>query len=301
MRWGKILDYYKFSEKEIRGIRVIMLVGLVIYFIPDVVNYLSSKQETEQEFHLKYIQVLRQNDINEPVNVYFNNRESEKQKRKRIKLKPFNPNILTQQEWVELGLSEKQATVILNYIKKGGKFKKVEDLSKIFVISPKLYNEIAPFVVLPIDQNLIKSNVFNQPIPNKNSTKLNIDINTDSIEELEQLTGIGKVLATRILKYKNKLGGYIKKAQLLEVYGIDTPRYLGFLEQIYLTEQVKKISINTAKFEELINHPYLNYNQVRAIIQYRNQHGDFSSIDDLKKVYLITEADCKRLAPYLLF
>ena len=89
---------------------------------------------------------------------------------------------------------------------------------------------------------------------------------------------------------------------MLEVYGLDTAKYLEIKDQVKVdAAAIKKININTAEFDELKNHPYLRYKQINAIIQYRKQHGKFNGIDDLKKVAILTPQIIQNLSPYLTF
>jgi competence protein ComEA len=98
------------------------------------------------------------------------------------------------------------------------------------------------------------------------------------------------------------LGGFHKAEQLMEVFGIDSAKYASLIAQIRLNETVvRKININTAEFDDLKQHPYLSYKQISAIIQYRKQHGNYSSFADLKKVVILPAETVDKLAPYLSF
>ena len=61
----------------------------------------------------------------------------------------------------------------------------------------------------------------------------------------------------------------------------------------------RKININTASLDELKEHPYIRYQLANAIVQFRLQHGNFSSVDDIKKIMLITEEVFNKIFPYL--
>ena len=47
-------------------------------------------------------------------------------------------------------------------------------------------------------------------------------------------------------------------------------------------------------------HPYLRYNLANAIFQYKQQHGNFNSVEDIKKIMLVTEDAFNKVAPYLM-
>ena len=129
-----------------------------------------------------------------------------------------------------------------------------------------------------------------------------VEINAADTLELDKIKGVGPAFARRIVKYRERLGGFHSKEQLFEVYGVDTLKYNEIKDQIRINEEgIKKININTADFEALKNHPYLKYKQINAIIQYRKQHGMYSGIADLKKVLILSPQTIEQLTPYLQF
>jgi len=114
---------------------------------------------------------------------------------------------------------------------------------------------------------------------------LMIEINTADSALLVRLYGIGPSFAGRILKYRGMLGGFFSTEQLLEVYGMDSSRYNGILENIHVdTSQISKISVNEADFKTLLHHPYLDYETVKLIVNYRDHVGPITCSDTLRKV-----------------
>ena len=65
--------------------------------------------------------------------------------------------------------------------------------------------------------------------------------------------------------------------------------------------RIRKININTITFDKLRLMPYLNYKQVNAIIEYRKQHGDYTSLNDLKNIAIIDDDILRKIEPYLIF
>jgi DNA uptake protein ComE-like DNA-binding protein len=113
-----------------------------------------------------------------------------------------------------------------------------------------------------------------------------------------QIKGIGKVFASRIMKYRDILGGFHSVDQVGETYGID-PLVLPELKKYaVLNTKVKKIRINDL---ENFRHPYLKYNQVKVIVAYRKQHGNFKNAEDLKQIKILDEATISKIEPYLEF
>ena len=222
---------------------------------------------------------------------------------KKAELFEFDPNTLDSAGWVRLGFSPKQSAAILKYRSAGAIFRKPEDVKKLFVVDEQKYTELAPFIRIediPRSQST-KSQYSNfQPKEKPTPTVISIELNAADTTELMKLKGIGPSYAKRIIKYRELLGGYRFKEQLLEVYGMDSTRYLAIKENLLVdTTFRERINVNTADFKTLLRHPYLNKNQVSAIINYRKQHGEFRSMEGLKKIHLINEDSYSKIAPYL--
>lgn len=142
------------------------------------------------------------------------------------------------------------------------------------------------------------------PAPQKNyaGRYTPLSLNSSDSASLERLPGIGPVLAARIVRYREKLGGFYNSAQLKEVYGIDDTLYsfVGpFLETTAARSTLTKIDLNNATLETLRQHPYLRWEKARAIIRYREANGPFTSVSDLEKIYLLDTATIRRLTPYV--
>ncbi|RLD81943.1 MAG: hypothetical protein DRJ15_02980 [Bacteroidetes bacterium] len=112
-----------------------------------------------------------------------------------------------------------------------------------------------------------------------------IEINTADSLQLLKLYGIGPSYAGRILKYRGMLGGFFSIDQLLEVYGMDSIRFEGILKNIQVDASLLKcLDINEAAFKTLLHHPYLDYETVKSICNYREYTGPITCPDTLRKV-----------------
>ena len=129
-----------------------------------------------------------------------------------------------------------------------------------------------------------------------------IELNTADSATMTTLHGIGPSFARRIISYRNRLGGFYKKEQLKEVFGLDSLTYSGLQAQVRVDAgHIKKIPVNKVTFDELSHFPYLSYKQVNAIIQFREQHGDYESINDLKNIAIMNDEILRKIEPYLAF
>ena len=128
-----------------------------------------------------------------------------------------------------------------------------------------------------------------------------ISLNSTDTTEWKKIPGIGSSYSSRIVKYRTLLGGFVCKDQLLEVYGIDSEMYARISPFIAEDTNWSKIKINKLEFKELLRHPYLNYNQVKVIMNLRDKKGNITSIDELSMLDEFSKDDISRLQPYLEF
>ncbi|MDR0789594.1 MAG: helix-hairpin-helix domain-containing protein [Bacteroidales bacterium] len=136
-------------------------------------------------------------------------------------------------------------------------------------------------------------------IQTKRKTPL-IELNTADTLDLQALVGVGPAYARWIFNYRNSLGGFVRIEQLKEVPKMTVELYEKLLPQIILdASQIQKININTATYQELYRHPYIDYFIAKAIIRYRTTEGQFQTLDDLKAIYLIDDSTFRKLKPYL--
>ncbi|MCH7414440.1 helix-hairpin-helix domain-containing protein [Belliella sp. R4-6] len=119
---------------------------------------------------------------------------------------------------------------------------------------------------------------------------------------LQIVPGIGQATAGRIIKFRDAIGGMYQKEQLLDVYGM-TPEVLErVFEYFEFRPGIKtKININTADVGMLASHPYINYGSAKVIVAYRDQHGFYTSSDELLKVRIFTQEWIEKIKPYLTY
>ena len=131
---------------------------------------------------------------------------------------------------------------------------------------------------------------------------LSVELNTADTMTLQLLHGIGPAYSRRIVHYREKLGGFTSKEQLLEVYGF-TPELLNHIAPHITVDTlaVSKISINSVTLKQLIKHPYIEYYQARDIIELRNHGVRYNNADDLRAVPSMADSTLQRLLPYISF
>lgn len=212
-------------------------------------------------------------------------------------LKPFDPNLLDANGWQAMGFSAKESSSILKFISKGGRFRKKEDLKRLYCMNEKRYAALSPFV--QIDSTTKFPNVNNQKITKKS---IRIELNTADSTQLIQLKGIGKFRASQIIRRRNQLGGFWNTKQLLEIKNFSDSLYQEIQPFLSLdTLIIKKFSINQVKYEELQKHPYFWYGVAKSIVNYRIKHGPFRKPSDLQAIYAIKPEQLEKVVHYLTF
>jgi DNA uptake protein and related DNA-binding proteins len=126
-----------------------------------------------------------------------------------------------------------------------------------------------------------------------------IDLNESDSSELVKLPGIGPVFAARIIRYREKLGGYSDIAQLMEIDGLPDSLMEWFV--VADTVPVRKINVNASTLAELRKHPYIDFYQARAIVEFRRERGKITGPEQLSFMEEFTDQDLIRLEPYLDF
>ncbi len=300
-----IKDYFTFNKSERRGLLVLcVLIVLLIMFNIFVPRFVSRQKYDSSGFEREVAEYLKTQEIitkkpktfkkKDPFNVFDANGSAVEQK-----LSPFvfDPNTLPYEGFVEMGLTEKQALTISKYRVKGGRFRKKEDFKKIYSISESEYALLEPFIEI---KAIPDGHQLQQEETQKSQPQVLLDVNTATEEELTKINGIGNYFAGQIVKYRNRLGGFYAKDQLIEVPKMDSAKLalISPFMEVNLNA-VRRININKATFDELKAHPYIGHNIALSLVNYRTKHGNFTTVDDIKKSALITEKNFPKISYYL--
>jgi competence protein ComEA len=301
-------DYFSFNRRERRGISVLLGILALLFFALAYMHsgeFIQGKNGTLEE--VKFEQA-------EEIHVHFkkekpewNKTPTEEKKKRKPEYFYFDPNAISQEGLEKLGLSEKQSKTIVNYVSKGGKFRKKEDLKKIYSIRDEDYERLEHYVRIPEDS--IKK-VPKQSGETKEQNKITvsnkiksgeyIELNGADTSTLIKLPCIGPSFARRIVAFRTRIGGFVSIDQLKEIFGFDDERFNCMSDRIEVDlSKIHKLNINTSTSDELKKHPYIRWNVAKLIESYRNQHGPYHSLDELKKLALIDEALFIRISPYL--
>src|SRR3546814_26349 len=201
--------------------------------------------------------------------------------------------------------------MIKNYEAKVGHFWKKADLAKIYAINESDYARLEPYIdikqvkrveppTVAVSHRDSGGRAIPPVAPPAAPRVLHIDLNDADSIELQYLPGIGPVFASRIVRFRDLLGGFHHVSQLMDVYGFDSLRFAELRPHVYVdTALVKKIALNTAEYQRFRDHPLINHKLANAIVQYRKQHGPYSAIRDLLRIAIMDEQIFLKIAPYL--
>ena len=190
----------------------------------------------------------------------------------------FDPNTVSVADLQRLGLSERQAESIDNYRSKGGRFRSKADFRKMYVVSDTLFARLEAYIEIP-----------------------KLELNTADSAALVALRGIGPYYARKILDYRERLGGFVDAAQLLEIEGIDADRLAGFSEDVTVdAKKIRKIDLWHASDTVLARHPYIGAKGARSVLRYRQLYDSARwTLPDLAKERALPPENIEKLKKYI--
>lgn len=230
---------------------------------------------------------------------------------------PFDPNKTSIDSLALLGFSERLIQQLDNYRKKGGRFRKKEDLLRLYAMDTTLFRLVEPFIAIP--SSSLRNNPdslyrANDGSSTKYQTKLTVeaadlpelipelvDINRSDSEDWQRLHGIGPYFARQIIRFRKALGGFYSVDQVGETYRLPDSVFHQIKPFLIVSAPVEGIRINQVGADSLARHPYISGRLAGAIVAWRDQHGLFKDTSDLKKVQSLSNENRKKITPYIRF
>ncbi|MEP7144541.1 MAG: helix-hairpin-helix domain-containing protein [Ferruginibacter sp.] len=314
--WKHLISgYFSFTKKDRTGI--IVLLSLVVFFmmIPFFYPYFIQQKTYDHSAFEKAIASLqiKQADSsgrfekqNFEKRIYQNRYQPSVQHYSLLpkgELFYFDPNSTSLSDWKRLGVRDKTIATIQNYLSKGGKFYKKEDIGKIWGLHENEVARLTPYIQIHAINSVnepgekkYEKNEYKKPV----YTITVIDINIADSVALVALPGIGDKLSRRIINFRDKLGGFYKVEQIGETFGLPDSTFQKIKGRLKIGNlALKQININTATIDEMKSHPYIRYALANSIVQYRTQHGNYMTVADIKKIMTLTEDVFNKVEPYL--
>ena len=207
----------------------------------------------------------------------------------------FDPNSLPADSLQLLGLSARQANALIKYRSyRPRTFRRPEDLRKLGALDTQLVDQLLPLVrIAPPEDSAPAAPPPETPAP--------LDINQATVEQWQQLPGIGPYRAAQIVKFRDRLGGFTSLDQVAETYGLPDSSYQKIRPLLRPGPIATPLYINRLDADALSRHPYLDRRTAAIIVRYRDNHGPFTSAADLENVRALTAERRIKLLPYLNF
>jgi competence ComEA-like helix-hairpin-helix protein len=225
-----------------------------------------------------------------------------------IRMQVFDPNTVDSMTLLHLGFKPWQAKNMLKYRAKGGRYRKKEDMKKLYGMTDSMYIALEPYICIQQDSIVIDSTKVDtvrlDSLPKWRSIKKDtiLNLRTADTTELKFIRGIGSYRAKMIVRYREQLGGYVRVEQILEARGMDKVIADSILSHFYIDSVVvNKMPVNKMRPEVLQRHPYLNFEQAKAIYEYRRKHIRIKSAEELKKIKGLSPTDIEKISIYLDF
>lgn len=277
------------SKRTRRGTFWVLFVGLLISVTPRVLMHTLYAEDPVHLSHYRLMEIhdelLQAAEESGQAGTY--------PEKKQYNAPPskFDPNTYSLSDWMKLGVSRKQAEVILKFSARG--LKSNEDLKRIFTLPAGVYELIRDSTYYP------QTNTPDKHHENKPREAVLIDINKAGAEELTRIPGIGTYFAGKIVAYRDKLGGFVALDQLLEIWKFDQDKLDQVEPFMFLGDsEPRKLNINEADYESLKAHPYISYEVANSIVKMRMQ-APYTKVEDILRSKLIDKALLEKLNPYL--
>nr|WP_299344517.1 helix-hairpin-helix domain-containing protein [Allomuricauda sp.] len=277
-------SHFKFDKQERNGIFFLLLIIIVLQGI-----YFWVKYRPADDSPLA---------LNEDLQARIDSIKRSDYETKDFKTYPFNPNYITDYKGYSLGMSAEEIDRLLTFRQKGDFINSAEEFQEVTQVSDSLLQIISPSFKFPAwKKSSAKRKTFSE---NKKEVK---GLNTATAVELKQIRGVGEVLSKRIIKFRDRLGGFLVNEQLYDVYGLEPNVVEGILErfQVLHPPEIKKININSASAVEIAQLVYINRSKAEEIVRYREENGSFSSLNEMTKMFNVSEEKIDRIGLYLLF
>ena len=296
---NRLRSWFTFGRKDRLGLLALSLLILLVYALP---RYFRRPPEPPRPLEPAVTAAIDSFQKREAARTISPRESGSRPADRPAERFPFDPNTLDEAGWVRLGLRPKTAASILKYRSKGGRFRKPEDLQKVWGLPPGFYEAVKDLIQLESPVGTERPAFADRPAPVPAYERKHPDpvaINSADTAAWIALPGIGSKLAARIVAFREKLGGFSSVEQVAETFGLRDSTFQLIRPYLRLDGSVRSINLNSASLEELKEHPYIRWNGARAIVAYRQQHGKFGSAEELRKINLFDEATVARLMPYL--
>ena len=309
-----IREFFHIRKGDRTAMFVLLVVAAVVFFLFNVLGSYDTTPFDEAD-SLDVARLYEEKSRYGDGEKRYRNSDFEGYSTSAVELFPFDPNTATPEELLRLGLKPWQVKNMMKYRSKGGIYRTPADFAKLYGLTVDQFKQLEPYLrfmgdhrpaselfasekssVSADDAMQKERDTLNFPVKLREGERLTLDqMDTTS---LKRVPGIGSFFARRIVEYSQRLGGFVRVEQLLEVDGVPEDALDYFTEG---SGHVRKLNLNTLTLNQLKRHPYINFYQARAIVDRRRLHGSLKNLDDLRLLPEFPDEAISRLAPYVEF
>lgn len=223
-----------------------------------------------------------------------------------IRMEVFDPNTADSSTLVHLGFKPWQAKNMVKYRAAGGKYRKPEDLKKLYGMTDSMFQALTPYIYIAREEvdSLAVDSLRKDSLPRwKEENKDTIlNLRTADTVELKMIHGIGSYRARQIVRYREQLGGFVSVEQVLEAKGMENVDADSLLAHFWIDSvKIEAMNVNSVGVQRLSRHPYLRFEQAQAIYELRRKKIRLDSIQQLQQIECISAETLEKIAPYLNF
>ncbi len=299
------IEYFSMNRMQQSGTMVLIVLIIVVALLPRIVARYNANRNQPDFARFDSIMANYEPLANEPDSRQADTKIADT-------IFTFDPNTATYDDFLSMGLSERISANIVKYRNSGGKFRTPNDFARIYGINDSIYSRLKPYISIAANsQNYTKQSTKKKYADNKRQEKydrivyepkelLIVELNSADSAQLVALRGIGKVLAHRIIAYREMLGGFYSVEQLREIKSLPPETYANLYTQFTIdTSRISKINLNNFQYKQLSRHPYMPVAQLNSITNYKRLMGNFRSVSDLLKYKLVDTLTYEKISPYL--
>ena len=223
---------------------------------------------------------------------------------RQVKLFPFDPNTADSTQLLQLGLQRWQVRNIYRYRRAGGIYRRPQDFARLYGLTAGQYRQLEPYIRISADYQPASRLVEPEKpyvrdtlrYPVKIEQGQHVVLNTADTAQLRRVPGIGTYFANEIVNHGRFLGGYVSVDQLDEI-----PDFPQEAKQYFVisSPNPRRLNVNRLSLNELKRHPYINYYQAKAIVDYRRLHGRIENLRQLSLSKDFPPDAIRRLEPYI--
>jgi competence ComEA-like helix-hairpin-helix protein len=232
-----------------------------------------------------------------------------------IRLQVFDPNTADSSTLVHLGFKPWQAKNLLKYRAKGGRYRRPEDLKRLYGMTDSMYQTLQPYIqIVRTEVDSLRMDSMGRDSLWRDTTRYDsmpkwqhvkkdtiLNLRTADTTELKMIRGVGSYRAKQIVRYRDALGGFVRVEQLREVEGMELVADSVMKHFVLDSANLKQLNVNSMGVRQLSRHPYLRFEDAKAIYELRRRKIKLDSIEQLYGLEALSDETIKKVAPYLNF